>query len=140
MRRRRGAACLALAAAAALATRNGRIGVLATEATVRSGAYFAAIKDENPTLQVADRAASTLVPLIERGELDSPRLRDAVLEAEAHGEPHVRHGPHLHLHLADGEVVVEHVVQAVGAVVQAAGKRDRKFHWRIPWGCVATLP
>mgnify|MGYP003704491911 CR=1 FL=1 len=68
------------AAAAALATRNGRIGVLATEATVRSGAYFAAIKDENPTLQVADRAASTLVPLIERGELDSPRLRDAVAE------------------------------------------------------------
>ena len=67
-------------AAAALATRNGRIGVLATEATVRSGAYFAAIKDENPTLQVADRAASTLVPLIERGELDSPRLRDAVAE------------------------------------------------------------
>jgi glutamate racemase len=67
-------------AAAALATRNGRIGVVATDATVRSGAYFTAIKDENPALHVVERAASVLVPLIERGELDTPQLRDAVAE------------------------------------------------------------
>ena len=66
------------AAAAVLATRTGRIGVLATEATVRSGAYFAAIKDENPAVQVEARAASSLVPLIEAGDLTSDRLVDAV--------------------------------------------------------------
>jgi glutamate racemase len=66
------------AAAATLATRTGRIGVIATEATVRSGAYFAAIKDQNPAVQVLTRAASELVPLIEGGDLDGAKLRDAV--------------------------------------------------------------
>jgi glutamate racemase len=66
------------AAAAALATRTGRIGVIATEATVRSGAYFTAIKDQNPAVQVVARAASELVPLIEAGDLDGAALRDAV--------------------------------------------------------------
>jgi len=66
------------AAAATLATRTGRIGVIATEATVRSGAYFTAIKDQNPAVQVVTRAASQLVPLIEGGDLESAALRDAV--------------------------------------------------------------
>ena len=66
------------AAAATLATRTGRIGVIATEATVRSGAYFAAIKDQNPAVQVLTRAASELVPLIEAGDFDGAELRDAV--------------------------------------------------------------
>ena len=66
------------AAAAVLATRTGRIGVIATEATVRSGAYFAAIKDQNPAVQVEARAASALVPLIEAGDFSSPQLVDAV--------------------------------------------------------------
>ena len=43
------------AAAATLATRTGRIGVIATEATVRSSAYFTAIKDQNPAVQVVTR-------------------------------------------------------------------------------------
>ncbi len=66
------------AAAATLATRTGRIGVIATEATVRSGAYFTAIKDQNPAVQVVTLAASQLVPLIEAGDLDGAALRDAV--------------------------------------------------------------
>ena len=66
------------AAAATLATRTGRIGVIATEATVRSDAYFTAIKDQNPAVQVVTRAASQLVPLIEAGDLDGAALRDAV--------------------------------------------------------------
>lgn len=66
------------AAAATLATRTGRIGVIATEATVRSGAYFTAIKDQNPAVQVVTRAASQLVPLIEAGNLDGAALRDAL--------------------------------------------------------------
>jgi len=66
------------AAAATLATRTGRIGVIATEATVRSGAYFAAIKDQNPAVQVLTHAASELVPLIEAGDLEGAALHRAV--------------------------------------------------------------
>lgn len=66
------------AAAAALATRTGRIGVLATVATVRSRAYFAAVKDENPATRVTERAASDLVPLIEAGRMNTQEMSDAV--------------------------------------------------------------
>jgi glutamate racemase len=66
------------AAAAALATRNGRIGVIATPATVRSRAYFAAIKDENPALHVYEQPAPELVPLVEAGQLDGPAVTAAV--------------------------------------------------------------
>jgi len=66
------------AAAAALATRTGRIGILATVATVRSRAYFAAIKDENPGTLVLERAASDLVPLIESGSTNSQEMSDAI--------------------------------------------------------------
>ena len=66
------------AAAAALATRTGRVGVLATVATVRSRAYFAAIKDENPGTRVMERAASELVPLIESGLTHTREMSDAI--------------------------------------------------------------
>lgn len=66
------------AAAAALATRTGRVGVLATVATVRSRAYFAAIKDENPGTWVIERAASELVPLIESGLTNTQAMSDAI--------------------------------------------------------------
>jgi glutamate racemase len=66
------------AAAAALATRNGRVGVIATPATVRSRAYFAAIKDENPALHVYEQPAPELVPLVEAGQLDGPAVTAAV--------------------------------------------------------------
>lgn len=66
------------AAAAALATRTGRVGVLATVATVRSRAYFAAVKDENPGTRVMERAASELVPLIESGRTDTQEMSDAI--------------------------------------------------------------
>ena len=57
------------ASAAALATRNRRVGVIATPATIRSHAYFAAIKDENPAVEVYEHATPTLVPLVEAGQL-----------------------------------------------------------------------
>lgn len=66
------------AAAAALATRTGQVGVLATIATVRSRAYFAAIKDENPGTRVIERAASELVPLIESGLTHTQAMKDAI--------------------------------------------------------------
>jgi glutamate racemase len=66
------------AAAAALATRNRRVGVIATPATVRSRAYFNAIKDENPAIEVYEHATPALVPLVEAGRLSGPDVDDAV--------------------------------------------------------------
>jgi glutamate racemase len=71
------------AAAAALATRNRRIGVIATPATIRSHAYFAAIKDENPAVEVYEHATPALVPLVESGELSGPIARETVADALA---------------------------------------------------------
>jgi glutamate racemase len=62
------------ATAAALATRNRRVGVIATQATVRSRAYFGAIKDENPFIEVYEHATPALVPLVESGVLDGPEV------------------------------------------------------------------
>ena len=64
------------AAAAALATRNRRVGVIATPATVRSHAYFTAIKEENPAVEVYEHATPELVPMVGAG-----RLRGADVEA-----------------------------------------------------------
>jgi glutamate racemase len=69
------------AAAAALTTRNRRVGVIATQATVRSRAYFQAIKDENPFVEVYEHATPELVPLVEAGFLDGPVAEAAVARA-----------------------------------------------------------
>ena len=71
------------AAAAALATRNRRVGVIATPATVRSRAYFNAIKDENPAIEVYEHATPALVPLVEAGRLAGPEVAEAVRRAVA---------------------------------------------------------
>jgi len=71
------------AAAAALATRTRRVGVIATPATVRSRAYFYAIKDENPAVEVYERATPALVPLVEAGRLSGPEVEEAVRQAVA---------------------------------------------------------
>jgi glutamate racemase len=66
------------AAAAALASRNRRVGVIATPATVRSHAYFWAIKEENPAIEVYEHATPSLVPLVEAGQLTGPSVERAV--------------------------------------------------------------
>ena len=71
------------ASAAALATRNRRVGVIATPATVRSRAYFNAIKDENPAVEVYEHATPSLVPLVEAGRLSGPEVEAAVRLAVA---------------------------------------------------------
>lgn len=55
------------ARAAADLTRNGRIGVLATDGTVASGAYGNALRRIDPGLTPVERSASWLVPMIEEG-------------------------------------------------------------------------
>lgn len=62
------------ASAAALSTRTRRVGVIATQATVRSHAYFNAIKDENPFVEVYEHATPELVPLVEAGRLEGPEV------------------------------------------------------------------
>jgi glutamate racemase len=51
----------------ALSTQHSRIGLIATEATIASGAYPAAVRALDPALQVIGRACPLLVPLIEEG-------------------------------------------------------------------------
>jgi glutamate racemase len=60
-----------------------RVAVVATAATVRSGAYGRAIRAARPGVDVVEIAAPKLVPLVERGEADSPLARDAVAEVLA---------------------------------------------------------
>lgn len=55
------------AAEAVATTRNGRIGVVATDGTVASGAYCTSIQKLQPGTVVVQRSASWLVPVIERG-------------------------------------------------------------------------
>ncbi len=72
------------AAAAVVAAGSGRrIGVLATAATARSGAYGDAIRRAAPGAFVREVAAPKLVPLVERGLRRGPEVRAAVAEARA---------------------------------------------------------
>jgi glutamate racemase len=61
-------------------TRNGRIGVIATEATVASGAYERAIKGLRDDVQVVSRACPLFVPLAEEGWSNHPVTRQVADE------------------------------------------------------------
>ena len=65
--------------AAAKATRNGRVGVIATEATVRSGAYRLGIEQVAPGTEVFGRACPLLVPIVEEGRDGDDPITQAVL-------------------------------------------------------------
>lgn len=56
---------------AASVTRNGRVGVIGTEGTIRSSAYAKAIKRINPEIEVITRACPLFVPLAEEGWIDN---------------------------------------------------------------------
>ena len=53
-------------------TKNDRIGVIATEGTVNSGAFVREIHKLNPRVKVFQQASPLLVPLVEAGEHNSP--------------------------------------------------------------------
>jgi len=55
------------AKAAAATTKNGRVGVIGTAATMRSGVYEAAVKDANPSASVFSVPCPLFVPLVENG-------------------------------------------------------------------------
>jgi len=57
-----------------------RIGVIATTATVRTGAYARRIQALSPHVRVHEIAAPALVPLVEAGDIDGEAPRQAVRE------------------------------------------------------------
>lgn len=71
------------AAAAVRAARGGAVGVIATEATVRSGAYGRAVRAIAPGTPVLEVACPALVPLVERGAWSGPEAIATVAAALA---------------------------------------------------------
>jgi glutamate racemase len=66
------------ARAAVQRTRNGKIGILATRATVASAAYDRAIEAFEAGVEVISQACPLLVPLIEEAWLDDPVTREVL--------------------------------------------------------------
>jgi glutamate racemase len=66
--------------AAALATGARRIGVLATQGTVKSGAYTRAITMSEPQSKVVEVPCPLFVPLVEAGETETPEALSAARE------------------------------------------------------------
>ena len=67
-------------AAVSLIREGERIGVIATEATVQSGAYSKAIANVNPSIEVIERACPLFVSLAEEGWADSEVARAIATE------------------------------------------------------------
>jgi len=63
------------ARAAVRATRNGRVGVIGTEAVIASGAYTRALRAHDGTLELFTRACPLFVPLAEEGWTEGPVAR-----------------------------------------------------------------
>jgi glutamate racemase len=69
--------------AAALATRNRRVGLLATEATVSSGRYEELVRSHDASVEVVAVPCPRLVPLIEGPDPFGEETTDAVREVAA---------------------------------------------------------
>jgi glutamate racemase len=68
------------ARAALAATKSGRVGVIGTEGTIRSGAYEAALRRQDARVRVTSRACPLFVPLVEEGWVDHPVTRSVARE------------------------------------------------------------
>ena len=70
------------AAEAAASTKNGRVGVLSTVATTRSGAFVRELKAIDPAIEPVASGSPLLVPLVEAGRSDpaDPEVASAVEE------------------------------------------------------------
>lgn len=69
--------------AATRATRNRRVGVMATEATVRSNAYQRALRTLDAGLEIFPVACPRLAPLIQEGDVFSEEAEDVARECVA---------------------------------------------------------
>ena len=135
---------------AVTATRSGRIGLLATPATVASGAYEAAIHAVDPHVDLVSVPTPELAPIIQAGSPLDDGIVDVVraaVAAAARGEGRHRH-PRLHAlparsarcssasWAAGCEIVtsgaalarqVEHALGSRGLASQATGEGDYRF-------------
>ena len=66
--------------AALRTTQNGRIGVLATRATITSGAYRRRLQKYNSMVEVYPQICTDFVPHIEAGDTDSPEFYNLIRE------------------------------------------------------------
>jgi len=66
------------ARAAISASRNGRIGVIGTEMTIRTAAYERALRRINPQLYVVGKACPAFVPLVEQQQLHTEEAAETV--------------------------------------------------------------
>lgn len=66
------------AKAAMESTRNGRVGVIATQATIGSRIYSQVIQESNPRIQVFGKACPLFVPLVEEGWLNDSVTEEVV--------------------------------------------------------------
>lgn len=67
--------------AAVSITKNGKIGIIGTEATIRTGAYETAVRRLNPQIMTESRACRLLVPMVEDGRVTE---RDTVTKMLIH--------------------------------------------------------
>lgn len=76
------------ARAAVERTKSGRVGVIATSSTVKSGAYARAVRALDPKVEVVERACPLFVPLVEEGWIDHAVTRQVAHEYLAPLEDH----------------------------------------------------
>ena len=74
---------------AARKTKNGKVGVIATEVTVKSGSFIREFKKLNPEIEVFQQACPSLVPIVETGEWES---EEASFILEKYLAPLKKHG------------------------------------------------
>ena len=102
--------------AASRATETGRIGVMATVGTIRSNAYEKTIKEYAPHAQVFSVACPKLVPLIEKGDINS---EEAVLALNDYLDPLIKKDiDALVLGCTHYPYLIEHITRLVGPGVR----------------------
>lgn len=116
-----------------------RVGVIATPATARSGAYARKITAKIPNAVVAEVGTAELVPLVEAGDLHGEAAREAVSRACEQLPPGLEavvlactHFPMLDAHFA--EVLGAGVARLDPALEQAQRTADVVERLRIPAG------
>jgi glutamate racemase len=122
-------------AEAAAAISGGRVGIVATESTVESGAYPAALARYRPELEILSEACPLFVPLVEEGWHEDPVARTV---AERYLTPLVESGidtlilgcthyPLLSSMIADLMGPDVHLVDSAGAVAERVAKEMREL-------------
>ncbi|WP_054948938.1 glutamate racemase [Numidum massiliense] len=121
------------ARAAIKATNSGRIGVIGTEGTIKSGAYARALTQINADLHVVSHACPTLVPLVESGQAEAPEtlpyveaalkpLKGIALDTLILG---CTHYPLLHKHISH---VMGNGVQLISSAEEVARELSAVLH------------